>query len=112
MSDTREALQAELVEVIQLGKNSKKLLETQKKILSKIKDKIIEELAMVSAVKEVSVTKFLWFTIRTETRSDLQRIEALQADLRVIIGYESLLEGSQNEANVAKMNLESLNSQV
>lgn len=110
MNENRETLKAELTQVIQLGKDSKKLVEAQGTLLNKIKKGIYEELAMASAPKSSTVKKFLWFTITEETREGLEHIEALQADLRVILGYEALLNSTQSDAQVAKMNLEVLNA--
>ena len=110
MNENREALKAELVADIQLGRDAKKLLEAQMKILGKMKDAIVAELAMAFSKKTVTTRKFLWFTIKEESRGDLEIIEALQADLRVILSYEEMLNNAQNGADVAKMNLEVLNT--
>lgn len=108
INENRDSLKRELVAVVRDGKNAKELLETQGVLLNQIKKGILEELAMTSAIKQTTVRKFLWFTISEETRGGLQHIEALQADLRVILGYEALLSGKQQEAETAKANLESL----
>lgn len=110
MNESREALKAELVADIQLGRDAKKLLEAQVKILGKMKGGIIDELAKTVSNKTLTTRKFLWFTITEETRGNIERIEALQSDLRVILGYEEMLHNAQEGANVAKMNLEVLNT--
>jgi hypothetical protein len=110
MSDTRDRLKAELIQKVQDGQNAKKLQELQGDLLGRIKEELIKELSMARSIKQTTTRKFLWFTITEETRGNLEHIEALQSDLRVILGYESLLEGVQNESGGAKQNLEVLNA--
>lgn len=105
-----EQLKRELSESVQGGVNSKLLKEAHGDILNRIKDGILKELALASTVKQTTVKSFLWFTSKEETVGGLQHIESLQSDLRVILGYESLLEAMQSEAEGAKANLETLNA--
>jgi len=105
---TTESLKSELIAQVQLGHDAKRLLDTQGELIKKIKDSILEELALVSAPKQIEYTNFMGLTIKKEIRGGLDRIEALQADLRVILGYEALLNSSQSDAEVAILNLEAL----
>lgn len=108
MNTNREQLKAELTAQVQKGQNSQKLLEMQGEVIAEIKKGITDEMALVSATKEVSRLKFMGITIRKETRSGLERIEALQADLRVITAYENILQMAVAGVDVAKMNLEQI----
>jgi len=112
MNGRRESLKAELTQAIQKGRDATKLVELHKELLGKIKEGLLAELAMSTSLKQRTVKKFLWFTWHEETRGGLEHIESLQADLRVVLGYESLLEGTQIDAESAKINLESLNNQA
>ena len=107
---TTESLKSDLIATIQLGHDSKRLLEAQGEVINKIKESILEELVQVTTPKQVEYTNFIGIKIKKTIRGGLERIEALQADLRVIKGYETLLEINQSDAEVARMNLEGLNA--
>ena len=104
----RESLKAELSAKARMGVNAKQLQELQGDLLGQIKADILKELAMATTVKQTTVKKFLWFTITEDTVGGLQHIEQLQSDLRVVLGYEALLNSTQNEGETAKMNMESM----
>ncbi len=108
----REALKAELIAQIQHSKDAVKLLEVQGAVLNQLKERILKDIAKATPKKTVSHTNFLGLTIRKVAHDNMEILESLQSDLRVILGYEELIQQAQNGADVAKMNLEVLNSKA
>ncbi len=110
MSQITESLKSDLIAQVQLGRDAQRLIETQSVLIGKIKESIFEELALISTPKQVEYTSFFGLKIRKEIRGGLERVEALQSDLRVINGYQALLNNTLSDAEVARLNLEGLNA--
>jgi hypothetical protein len=105
-----ESLKSELSQALSKGSNSQQLLDLQKEIISDMKIAIANEIALVSVKKSHTVAKLFGLSFVSMTETGAEQLESLKADLRVVVGYEKLLEQFISQGEMAKASLQELES--
>ena len=97
-----ESFKRELAESAAKGRDAARLLDVQADIIKDMKIAIADEIANTSVRKGKTGSSI--------TLSGLEVLEDLRAEMRVVSDYEDALRFAINNGEMAKANLEDLNS--